>query len=222
MVWLHILMGAVGLISGWVAISVEKGRRWHGIAGQVFVGSMLTMAASGTLLAALECNAKSTLGGGFTFYLVGTAWITVNHRMKWSRQILASLAAFAILLVGYALLRTIQSLNAGGAGSIAFELFIAILAMLSALSDARQLRVGAVSGRARVARHAWRMVLALALASAAFFLGQADEFPRALQHFGLLSMPVMLAMLAIPYWLARIRWGRWTASRRKAGPGGPT
>ena len=50
MVWLHILMGTLGLVSGWVAIGAGKGRTLHIAAGQAFVGSMLTMAATADAL----------------------------------------------------------------------------------------------------------------------------------------------------------------------------
>lgn len=216
MVWLHILMGTLGLVSGWVAIGAGKGRTLHTTAGQVFVGSMLTMAATGTVMATLESNTRSIVGGAFTFYLVATAYLAVKSRWSMQRGLLAGMAMLAASIAGYAAMLGITAAEIDGLSSVAFELLIGVIALASALSDFRLVLSGTLAGRARIARHAWRMLTALVLASAAFFLGQADEFPQALQHFGILSLPVMLSVLTIPYWLYRIRQGRWIANASKA------
>jgi len=41
------------------------------------------------------------------------------------------------------------------------------------------------------------------LACAAFFLGQADEFPRALQRIELLVLPCLAVIVALLYWTVR-------------------
>jgi hypothetical protein len=68
------------------------------------------------------------------------------------------------------------------------------------------LRAGGVHGVHRIARHLWRMTLAMFIATASFFLGQADEFPAALRDFRLLSLPVVLVLLALIYWPLRVFW----------------
>lgn len=216
MVWLHVLMGTLGLVSGWVAIGAGKGRTLHIAAGEAFVGSMLTMAATGTVMAALESNTRSIVGGAFTFYLVATAYLAVKSRWPMQRGLLVGMAMLAASIAGYAAMLAITAAEMAGLSSVAFELLIGAIALASAFSDFRQVLSGASAGRARIARHAWRMLTALVLASAAFFLGQADEFPRALQHFGILSLPVMLSVLAVPYWLYRIRQGRWISHASRA------
>ena len=132
------------------------------------------------------------------------------------RGLLAGMAMLAASIAGYAAMLGITAAEMDGLSSVAFELLIGVIALASALSDFRLVMSGASAGRTRIARHAWRMLTALVLASAAFFLGQADEFPQALQHFGILSLPVMLSVLTIPYWLYRIRQGRWIANASKA------
>src|SRR5215469_11125422 len=76
---LHICGGLVGLLSGAAAMVLRKGSRLHGIAGQVFVISMLTMAAAGVTLAVMKSQPGNILGGAFTFYLVATAWMTARR-----------------------------------------------------------------------------------------------------------------------------------------------
>lgn len=216
MVWLHILAGTMGLASGLVAVCMPKGQRAHAIAGQVFVGSMAVMALSGTVLAYLEQNSRSVIGGLFTFYLVTTAWLAVHTRWKGYRAAIACLAALAFLIAAYAAILARSAVAQGGSGSIVFYALVGLLALAAGASDTKQIIAPPASGRQRLARHAWRMLTALVLACAAFFLGQADEFPRVLQHMGLLMLPVLLSLLAIPYWLLRIWRGRWVSAPRAA------
>jgi hypothetical protein len=42
--------------------------------------------------------------------------------------------------------------------------------------------------------------------ASAFFLGQARLFPDAIQASGLLPVPVLLALLVMFFWLARLMW----------------
>ena len=83
-------------------------------------------------------------------------------------------------------------------------------ALLGALLDLRLLRAGCIQGKHRLARHLWRMELAMFFAASAFFLGQAKLFPEALrQNMILLGLPVLLVVLHLAYWLWRtLRTGR--------------
>src|SRR6516164_9643987 len=51
MLALHICSGVLGFLSGAAAISFRKGSRNHGLAGKIFVITMLSLAASGVYLA---------------------------------------------------------------------------------------------------------------------------------------------------------------------------
>ena len=56
------------------------------------------------------------------------------------------------------------------------------------------------------------MCFALWIATASFFLGQADEFPEALRIMPLLCTPVLLVLLLMFYWLARVMFTQWRPS----------
>lgn len=74
----HICCGTVGLVSGSAAILFRKGSPRHVLAGRIFVVSMLTMAV-GAVYLAIQRNQPNNIGGGiFTFYLILTAWLTVD------------------------------------------------------------------------------------------------------------------------------------------------
>src|SRR5690348_17996189 len=77
---LHILGGTLGLVSGAAAVVFRKGSRGHVLAGRVFVASMLTMGAAATYLAIVKHQNGNIGGGILTFYLVGTAWLTVRRK----------------------------------------------------------------------------------------------------------------------------------------------
>ena len=65
--------------------------------------------------------------------------------------------------------------------------------------------VGDVAGRARLARHLWRMCLALFVAAGSFFFGQADEIPQALRGPHLM-IPPFAALGALAFWMVRVRF----------------
>jgi hypothetical protein len=68
------------LLSGTAAISFRKGSPRHALAGKIFVASMLTMAIGAVYLAILRHQPSNIGGGILTFYLIGTAWLTVRRR----------------------------------------------------------------------------------------------------------------------------------------------
>src|SRR5258708_37888358 len=76
----HICGGTLGLLSGTAAIAFRKGSPRHVLAGKVFVASMLTMAAFAVYLATVRHQPNNIGGGIFTFYLIGTAWLTARRR----------------------------------------------------------------------------------------------------------------------------------------------
>src|SRR5580658_8109210 len=78
--FLHISGAIVGLLSGTVAISLRKGSRRHGLAGNVFVISMLTMCSSAAYLAFVKSQTVNFLVGVLTLYLVTTAWSAARQR----------------------------------------------------------------------------------------------------------------------------------------------
>jgi len=74
-----------GLLSGAAAMSFRKGSRGHGLAGNVFFVSMMTMAGCGALMAVLKHQTTNIFGGLLTLYPVSTAWATVRRRQEANR-----------------------------------------------------------------------------------------------------------------------------------------
>ncbi|MCE7983340.1 MAG: hypothetical protein DYG89_19375 [Caldilinea sp. CFX5] len=210
MTLLHIIAGLLGLASGAVALYARKGATLHRRSGMVFVYTMLLMSASGALLAALKVERISVVAGLLTFYLVSTALLTVRRPLRgfsWldTGALLVGLAAGLLgLALGMVSLGNANGEIDGLPGVMGF--IFGTVALLGVIGDLRMMRARGVQGKLRLVRHLWRMCLALWIATASFFLGQADEFPASLRNPALLATPVVAVLLVMLYWLVRVRY----------------
>lgn len=208
-VLIHVVAGSLAIVSGYVAIFAAKGARVHRRSGLLFVAAMVTMGMTGAVMALLMAEYLNVLAGSLAAYLVSTALTTVRRPASGSRQVDAGLmlAGLAIGVAAFAIgYRNLQAPVAGSEGVPAPLPFIfGTIALLGAASDVRMLRPAGVRGPSRLRRHLWRMCTALFVATASFFLGQADEIPAPLRIFPLLAIPAFLPLLLMPYWLWRVR-----------------
>jgi hypothetical protein len=217
MVLVHVLAGSIALAAGAFALAAPKGSPRHRRAGRVFVVAMAVMTLSALVVAGwLHPNRINVLAALLTLYLVATGWLTMARPAAASRT---PLAACLVLAVGTGAFGAWLGVNAlaGTAGAIPrawapMPLLFGAAAWLGALGDARLLRAGALAGPRRVARHLWRMGLALWIATSSFFLGQARQFPDAVRASGVLALPVLLLTLLLAWWLWR------TLRRPRTGP----
>ncbi len=211
--YLHIGAGSVGLLSGAAAMVVRKGSRLHRLAGRVFVVAMLLMSAIGATVAPFLPTPEraSVVAGLLTFYLVLSSWTAVKRK---SGQI----GSF-----DYALLLSSLSLTLAGAyffwlagqnprgmldgqPGAAFVMFM-MIGSLAAVGDLRLILKRGVTGATRLARHLWRMTVALFIAANSLFLGQQQVFPKGLQQSGLLNLPALLILFLLVFWLGHVAWG---------------
>lgn len=216
--YLHIGAGGVGLISGAAAFVFRKGSDLHRLAGKVFVVSMLIMSAIGATVAPFLPTPEraSVVAGVLTFYLVLSAWMAVKRKP-------GQIGAFDFGLL-------LTSLGITGAGAYFFWLasqnprgmldgqpgaalvIFIIIGGLAAVGDLRLILNRGVTGATRLARHLWRMTVALFIAANALFLGQPQVFPKAVQSSGLLFVPALLTLGLLLFWLGHVAWG---ANKRK-------
>ena len=80
--------------------------------------------------------------------------------------------------------------------------------VLAMIGDVRMIRAGGVKGPTRIARHLWRMSFALFVAAMSFFLGRADEFPKALRVLPVMAGPPLAVLVTMLYWMWRVRFRR--------------
>jgi hypothetical protein len=209
---LHIGGGTVGLLSGAAALTVRKGGRAHRWTGNVFFLSMLAMATVGATVSPLLHDRVSTVAGVLTLYLLATAWMAVKRRDGGVGRF--EIAAFVVALgVATAGVTFILMQNASPTGMIDGQppqapWMFTIAATIAALSDLKVILRRGITGAPRIARHLWRVCLALFIASGSLFLGQPQVFPKALQHSGLLAVPALAPLILLIFWMLRVRLGK--------------
>jgi uncharacterized membrane protein len=220
---LHIIGGIVGVVSGSAALLARKGSHFHRAAGKVFVYSMLGMAAGGATMALMKWQRFNILAGLLTIYLVATAWVTVRRREGETGRLDYVLLALALGTMALGMTFGWQAANAAtgakhGNPPAAYVVFVT-LALLFSLSDVRMLWRGGNFGAQRIARHLWRMGLALFVAAGSFFLGTAGDpvlrrtglratlFTKEIRATHLPQLPVLLIVVLTLYWLIRVRFG---------------
>ncbi|HWW15671.1 MAG TPA: hypothetical protein VN310_13495 [Candidatus Dormibacteraeota bacterium] len=208
----HICAGISGILSGAVAMSFRKGSRWHRGAGNVFVISMMSLAASAVYLAIMKSQLTNVLGGVLTFYLVITAWLTARRRAgekrmsDWGLLLFALAVGATLVTFGFQAVNSPTGLKYGGPAVLFF--IFASLALLAAAGDVRMLVRGGVSGTQRLVRHLWRMCFALFFATGSFFLGQQQVFPAFLRNTKVLFIPAFLPLVLLIFWLIRVRFSK--------------
>jgi uncharacterized membrane protein len=171
----HIIAGSLSLLAGYVALYATKGAPVHRRAGSVFVHVILAMTGSGLLISAVRgvAPAVNIPAALITAYLVITGLTTLRPPATGSRrlQLVAMLVAFTVGL--FSLSFGLEAISNGGTrhGIPAFPFFMfGVIGVLGGVGDFRLLRSDGIQGRARLARHLWRMCVALLIAALSFFL----------------------------------------------------
>jgi len=205
---LHVLGGAIAIVSGLLALFAPKGQPLHRRSGTVFVYAMLLMSLSGVVMAAGRQGAAINIPAGLvTAYLVTTALLTVRTPSARSRRVErgAMVAAFALGLAS-----VVSAIVAARRGQPGFAIPILVFGLVvfsAGAGDRRMLRAGGLEGRARLKRHIWRMSTGLFIAAASFFLGPVRRIPEPLRAAPFRFIP-LLVLLTMVYWLWRYRRGR--------------
>jgi len=206
---LHIVAGTLGMLSGFVAVFLRKGSRQHGLAGNVFVISMMGLSASGVYLALMKSQPGNVLGGALTFYLVTTAWMTARRRdgepgiFDWGALLVV--LALAVVTVTWGLEAAYSPTGSKHGYPAGPYFFLATVALLAATGDVRMLVRRGISGSQRIARHLWRMCFALFIAAASIFLARQHIFPAVLRKTGVLFLLSFLPLILMIFWLVRVR-----------------
>lgn len=215
----HVAAGSAALLAGGAALSLRKGGRLHARAGTVFFATMLAMAGTGALIAALRPERGTAVIGIFTCYLVATAWLAARRRDGRAGGLehagLAVALSCAAAMLGMGLLASASPDGRFDSLPAAAHYPFAFLAALAAGLDLNFLLRGRLARHQRIARHLWRMCAALAIAAFSFFLGQQDEFPAAWRGLAIWFAPPFAVLAAMAFWLVRVRF---TAAFGRPGP----
>jgi hypothetical protein len=204
----HISAGVLAMLAGAAAMSFRKGSRWHGRAGNIFVASMLSMAAAASCLAFMKHQTNNVFGGFLTIYMVATAWATARRRDRETGILDWVGFVFALTIGVLSVIHGVQKATgrAPSDGSPPFmDFFMGSIILLAGLGDLRML-VRGISGRRRIARHLWRMCFGWFIATGSFFLGQQQVFPAWLRGSPVLLVPALLPLVLLIFWMIRVRF----------------
>jgi uncharacterized membrane protein len=206
----HILAGTLGLLTGYVALYAAKGGTVHKKSGMLFVYTMVTMCVFGMLIAMVTgvAPAINIPAGVLTAYLVITALTTVHpSSVLGSRPSAIGLMLVALTLGVTDLTFGFQAIANGGTrnGMPAFPfVMFGIAGTIAALGDIRVMKSGALTGARRLARHLWRMCFALFIAALSASVQFSRMVPRPLR-IPVMVVPMLVALVAMVYWLWRVR-----------------
>jgi hypothetical protein len=206
---LHICGGTVGLLSGGASMSFRKGSRRHGIAGKVFVISMVVLGASAMYLALMKHEVGNFIGGILTIYLVTTAWLTARRRdgemsiFDWAALLIPLAVGVSTLTLGLKKLNDPAAFNDGV--PVGMNFFLGTVVLLMAVGDVRML-VRGISGTQRIARHLWRMCFGLFFASGSIFIARPHLFPNWMSTTRTLLFLGILPLILMIFWLVRVRF----------------
>jgi hypothetical protein len=215
LLWGHIGGGTVGIASGFVAAFAKKGGRWHRWAGNTFFVSMLFMAGIGAAVSPFLNDMMSAIAGMLTLYLILTGWSAARRRTGGTGTLeYAGLAVVLAIGAADVVLWQIAMRDPHAFKDIPPPAFavIGLIVAAAAIADMSVIWRGGVTGAARTARHLWRMLTALTIASGSAFLGQVKVqavIPHAL-HGMWLFVPVLVPLALMIYYLART----WMTGRR--------
>lgn len=191
---LHVTAGALGILSGIVALTARKGSPLHRRAGTVFFFVMATTAGTGAYLGFASNDFGNAVAGVVTLYLVVTSWMTVRRAEGQAGPFELGAFLFAATGAAVAAWAAYTAVQSGSAlfGGLPY-IIIAGIITLAALADLSVLLRRGLRGKQRIARHLWRMQLGFAAAVGSFFPGQLEHFPEAVQSV----RPIIL--LFIPF-----------------------
>jgi uncharacterized membrane protein len=214
---IHIAAGGLAIVLGAVALSAKKGGTIHRRAGLLFVGAMLVMGVTASILEFLKSTAATNVVAAIMcVYFVGTGLTTVRRPSRWTRAINVGALAVAVGLALVSILGGIKGVNSPGLspGGVPFRTIgvmsfvLATVLTLAAIGDVRIMRRGAPRGGKRLARHLWRMCFALFIAAGSFFSIRqrvARVLPEPFTTGPMRALPILLLFGAMFYWLWRVR-----------------
>ncbi len=222
LLWTHIAGGAVGMVTGVIALAVRKGQRVHRAAGSVFFVAMFAAYAIGAGVAPfLDTGQRPNFVAGImALYLLVSGAMAARRRdaRAGGPEVIGLIVALSITVAGVIFMRMGAASPSGtvdGSPPQAFFLFT-IAGAFAAAGELHVLVRKQLSNVSRIARHLWRMCFSLFIASGSFFLGQQQVFPEALQDSALLYAVALSPLPVMLFWLSKVRFDDWRRRRVKA------
>lgn len=203
--WVHVAGGSLGLIAGAVAVAAHKGGAIHARAGTLFFASMLVLGVTAAMLAQLDGEPDSGIGGILACYFVATSWVTARRRDGTTGRfeiVACAIALGTAATMTWSGLTAVASPTPVGRGPV---FALAGVCLLAGVGDLKTILRKKLSAQQRISRHLWRMCFAFFIATGSFFLGQQDVMPEAIRGSPALFVLAFAPFAVMTFWLVRIR-----------------
>jgi len=217
---IHVAAGALAIVLGFTALLAAKGSTLHRRAGLLFVWVMLALGVTAAMLGLRNGPADgNVMAGLITVYFVGTALTTLRPPSRRYSRINAAALTLAVGLALFAVVRGVEGVNNPllSPSGVPFRtigvmsFILGAFLLLAAAGDVRIMRFGPPAGRERLARHLWRMCIALFIAAGSFFSIRervATILPEPFTAGPVRALPIVLLFGMMFYWLWRLRGRR--------------
>ncbi|WP_395372892.1 hypothetical protein [Marinicella sp. W31] len=215
LLYCHIGTGIVSVLSGGVALFSKKGYQRHVKFGRVFVWAMIISSIIGSLLGLMNYSEMfiTFSAGVLAFTLIAGGVLTIkSKRTKPSRfelilAIINALNVMALMAVGTLAVIQYESVLFGFHAADYF--FLGGMALICLLGDVVYFLGKRAEYHHKIARHLWRMCLGFFIAAGSAFTGPGKTvFPVSIQESGLLSLPEIIILLLMVFWLIRTLYFR--------------
>ncbi len=207
---LHLMVGTLSVISGFLAVFIRKGGAIHLLLGRTFVVTMTMLCLSGFYLSFSRSLQLTYFLAFFSLYLLLTGWyamardspkINVIDKFGFVLVTLAGLAAFVIGTVGWVYNLPHPEGEPPYSGYYVFVVFAAFVAY----KDYKVIKQSHLLGMTRLVRHLWRMIFSLAIATFIFFVGNSHLLPAYLRNDYIISLPILTVLGALVFWLIYVK-----------------
>jgi uncharacterized membrane protein len=177
---IHIVCGAIGLITGTINLLRRKGDQMHRAIGRIFVNAMLLTGFSAIALSLLNPNHFLTIVGLFTIYMVGTGFRYIRLRLNQvdnDPKTLDWVLTYGMGITGVVFVALgVLALIKGNALGMVYVVF-GVISLLFVRRDMMNYRGMGVERNYWLMAHLQRMTGAYIAAMTAFLVVNADYLP---------------------------------------------
>ena len=195
---LHIIAGAVALITAGIAMIAAKGKRHHINSGRVYFWSMAVIFATSIPLAVIKSNVFLFLISIFSFYMA-FAGLRFAHNRKGVPARMDFIAVYLMLASGAGMLITAVVFMVQGDTRYIVLLVFGTIALVLGYTDFRTHRDRTAKGKERIARHLTSMLGGTIAVVTAFVVTNFALEPRWL----LWILPTVIGTPVIAWWNKR-------------------
>lgn len=211
----HITSGTIAVAMGAITFAVRKGARSHINSGRVFTVCMALSSLLGAVLGLIKFETFYITfhAGVLGMTLVLSGWLLAKARTRHRTPLIVTIGCVNLLNTAGLVAAGCHALTLPGQVLRDFAatdyFFLAGMAGVALINDAVLLWSKTLSDRHRIAQHLWRMCVGFFIAAGSAFTGPgAKIFPETVRNSGVLSLPELIIILLMLFWLFRVLLGK--------------